>query len=445
MAFILFADGVLVENPQGFSYSVDTGKFKNTHNLEKIKEQPSGKGLLLQKIGESNGKITLTYLKNSQKMRLLNTFRNTMKKPNQELLKKISEQIILLTKKEYENGFFVLPIPENFLVTKDGQVSFIYKALPSMPITNFGFDQIEKNLKRILLFIFLGGHFDDFLKSEKIETKEPILISITQANTFQELYYAILEKELIDLPNQEELAAPKKQQLEPKDAIENKRKILDEISKSDSAIEKIPPNIQPPKQPIPTQDIAKTKTLDNREKPTYQEITESTPPIEKLTSVVGEKKQTEKERPIEAKKKAKPHKGRDQKKSKNHSFIPFKASENIKVEPLKSSTNRAKIGVLLLSIFLLISLVGNGALLIDKVTYPSRIGILKKDNKELQDSLESEKEKKQDAEKELEVNKEQSSQLKTENDEQKKEIEENVKTIKTILEKNKELQEALKK
>ncbi|MBC1920470.1 hypothetical protein HCJ46_17095 [Listeria booriae] len=198
MAIVMFADGYLEENENQFIYRFDENKLKDSSALEGLQSDDASElGLSFGHYCETafieDGMATIVYRKESEELKCIQLDTFTKNKRKKSFLFGIAVQICNIIAEEYEeNGFFVLPVPENFLVDKDNEVHFIYKANEQMPRTGFGFSQIVEHTKRLIIYVLSSFSFDELLMSKKIETEDELLIKIASAeNGFSALLEAI--------------------------------------------------------------------------------------------------------------------------------------------------------------------------------------------------------------------------------------------------------------
>ena len=160
----MYADGYLEDTESHYKYYIPISEFERLDegNLALLLDSNEPYEHKLDKYAFESGNVVFYYQVHANKTeKLLESFKKSTK--NEKIKDKIATDIIKIVQKEYEKGFFVLPIPQNILIDKENNVSFIYKATPGMPITNFGFNQIFTHLKRLITFIFTDSTFNELL------------------------------------------------------------------------------------------------------------------------------------------------------------------------------------------------------------------------------------------------------------------------------------------
>ncbi|HHW4424959.1 TPA: coiled-coil domain-containing protein [Listeria monocytogenes] len=197
--YIMFADGFLEETEKEFIYRFDERKMSSSSALEGLQtdlsKHKNGYACIDAYIDEYK-MATLVYQKPDDKVIPLATYKKKKKKNN--FLKEIALTACKSIAEQYqEKGYFVLPVPENFLVDANNELKFIYQANQQMPRTGFGFSQIEEHTKRLLLYILSDIPFDILISQKIIETTDDFLMQIAKANSFDDLII-LLETNISD-------------------------------------------------------------------------------------------------------------------------------------------------------------------------------------------------------------------------------------------------------
>lgn len=202
MAMVLFGDGYLEVTGTEYRYYVPIEKFRSIDVLDRLEEQfmdqQDGHVFLGNQLKGDN--IVLRYAIHEERTEeRLDVLKSSLREKDKD---ELALKIITIVETQYNEGFFVLPIPINFVVDRENnQPRFIYKAVDGMPITGFGFSQMLQHLKRLISFLYVEQSFEDLLLSKDIETDREKLISISNSDSFSELKLAIqglTEKEEIE-------------------------------------------------------------------------------------------------------------------------------------------------------------------------------------------------------------------------------------------------------
>lgn len=201
MNFFIFADGYLQENDDDFRYTIANELFSSPLSLERLKQSKSQYGLPLLAIDEDHENKEFVYKKEEDTYTLLEDYKQSTKsKIWKQKRDWIAYSIIQSVQQEAANNFFVLPIPENFLVSSHS-VKFIYKADDNMPITGFDPSQLFVHLKRLVIFIYGKETFAELLEQKETKTSDTFLISIAESCSYEDLLRLIPfseEKETIE-------------------------------------------------------------------------------------------------------------------------------------------------------------------------------------------------------------------------------------------------------
>ncbi len=383
----MYADGYLEDTETHYKYYIPISDFEllDEGNLTLLLDSNEPYEHKLEKYAFESGNVVFYYQVHADKTeKLLESFKKSTK--NEEIKNKVATDIIKIVQKEYKKGFFVLPIPPNFLVDKENNVSFIYKATQGMPITNFGFNQIFTHLKRLITFIYADSSFNELLEMKQVQTTNEKLIAISKCSDFEELLKQFksqkeLEQEILQQELLDEILDLESEEDDDRLAF------LDEIKSS-----KIK------KEPVP---IKETETI---------------------TPLVTTKKN---EIPI-------------QKEIQTKNVVAKHTPGN----SLKSKSTIIFIGLIVSLIF---SVAVATYLTVDKLTYPSQVTRLKEDIKQYKEQLDENEKDIEQKEEALKKAKEKNDKSEKTIKDNETELEETIKALKDALDQNKKLRERIDK
>ncbi|OTP25085.1 hypothetical protein A5823_002841 [Enterococcus faecalis] len=363
MDFFIFADGYLQEYETTFVYTVPNNLFHTQSFIEELKDHNDTYGLPLQEIQRGKDDTQFIYEKTAEYNLLDDVKQHSKPKHWKKKRDFIAYSIAYAVKQEAEKSLFVLPIPENFLVSDD-TVQFIYKATKDMPITGFDPTQLFTHLKRLILYLYSKESFTALLEQKEAKTSDAFLVALANSGDYEELLSLIPYK-----PNFQEKQL---KETTNKSALFSMSKKVNETKKSGT--------IHEPERVIEENK----KSL----KPEFREQT----------------------------------------------------AKKVPKNPLMNSKS-----YLILGLLFVVSMFGNGYLAFEKMTYPSQVELLKKENRQLIEKVEVTEKKASKLEQTTEENEEKLKQGKKENEQLKEEIKENVKTIKELIDKNEQLKKSIKK
>lgn len=180
-----FADGLLDETDDQFIYKIELAQFKEL-DFESLPTVESCESYeFVTDIDIDDRKVTLTYQKPEGNLKLLTNEKVRLQK-NEAILLSVVEQILLIIEKEMEKGYFVLPTPENFMLDKENNIFFMYKANPNMPITGFNFTKIYQYTIVLLFYLMGENSYEDLVKKKSFKTENKLLIDLSSTKNFQE-------------------------------------------------------------------------------------------------------------------------------------------------------------------------------------------------------------------------------------------------------------------
>lgn len=363
MDFFIFADGYLQENETNFTYTIPSHMFHSLSFINELKGSNDSYGLQLEDIQQESDETHFIYKREEEYSLLDDVKQHSKPKIWKKKRDWIAYSIVYGVEHEANKGFFLLPIPENFLIGTE-RLQFIYKATKDMPVTGFDPTQLFTHLKRLVLYIYSEGSFSDLLEQKEAKTSDEFLVSLANTANYEEL------RELIPFK------PPR---------------------------EKVIPPVVKKEQELPVLESENKPETEKRQRtqPSIQLVNHSEPKIEPPIMPTATRK-----------------KGRVQ------------------------ATNKL---VLVLSGLLILFVLTTGYLLVDKLTYPSQVQLLKAENAQLIEKVEKNETKIAKLEKENTTFDEQTKELTKENKELQEEIETNVSTIKELVNKNDELKKEIKK
>lgn len=384
----MYADGYLEDTETHYKYYIPISEFEllDEGNLTLLLDSNEPYEHKLDKYAFENGNVVFYYqVRKNTTENLLETFKKNTK--DEELKDKVASEIIKIVQKEYEKGFFVLPIPPNFLIDKDNNVSIIYKATQDMPITKFGFNQIFTHLKRLVTFIYTDSTFNELLEMKQVQTDNEKLIAISKCTDFEELL-----GQVVDSKEQEQEIFNENIDLESEDD-DDTLAFLEEIKSA-----KVKKNTTPIKELAPSGEVETAKP-----KTTNKKIELSVPKVQK-TEKIG-----------------------------------------TKATPGTILNSKSK----LLFIGLIVSLVFSVAiatyLTVDKLTYPSQVTRLKEDIKQYKEQLDESEKEIEEKSTALKNEKEKIEKAEKSAKTNEAELEETIKALKDALDQNKKLRERIDK
>ena len=388
MSMNMYADGYLEDTESHYKYYIPISEFERLDegNLALLLDSNEPYEHKLDKYAFESGNVVFYYQVHANKTeKLLESFKKSTK--NEKIKDKIATDIIKIVQKEYEKGFFVLPIPQNILIDKENNVSFIYKATPGMPITNFGFNQIFTHLKRLITFIFTDSTFNELLEMKQVQTDNEKLIAISKCTNFEELL-----RQVGDSKEQEQEIFNENVDLESEDDDDTVA-FLEEIKSA-----KVKKDPTPIKEPAPSGEVETAKP-----KTTNKKIELSVPKVQK--------------------------------------------TEKIGTKATQGTTLNSKSKVLF--IVLIVSLVFSVAiatyLTVDKLTYPSQVTRLKEDIKQYKEQLDESEKEIEERSTALKKEKEKIEKAEKSAKTNEAELEETIKALKDALDQNKKLRERIDK
>lgn len=408
---IVFADGILEENDQDekFIYSIEKKNVKREELFENlISEQEDYECRLVSVNKENPDWVVLTYQK-PEELSLLTTFKkNKKRKQYQESLDSIVEQVIKITYDQIEKGFFVLPIPENFFLSENNKVYFLYKGVEGLPITGYNYNSLFDHVKTLVAYLYGDYEFKELTGRGKIPTESAVLLDISMAKNFPELYKILFQKEISPelLESEESTDLPDKElsNFKEKSLQEQEQPLHRQAEESSNA------------------KVSKSTRKFRLKEPEGISLNEKAEQIESQRLRVDQKLKT-----------VKLHESSLLKKEQE---LQLREKDLEKLGKKQKSKKERLINLSILSL-LTISVLGNIFFIYDKATYPSNVSFLKKDNKDLQDKIE----KHETTNSSLE---EENKSLTDSNEEIGKELDENVKIIKELIKKNEELEKVIK-
>ncbi|MBL1227210.1 hypothetical protein [Enterococcus sp. BWR-S5] len=408
---IVFADGILEENDQDekFIYSIEKKNVKREELFENlISEQEDYECRLVSVNKENPDWVVLTYQK-PEELSLLTTFKkNKKRKQYQESLDSIVEQVIKITYDQIEKGFFVLPIPENFFLSENNKVYFLYKGVEGLPITGYNYNSLFDHVKTLVAYLYGNYDFKELTGRGKIPTESAVLLDISTAKNFQELYKILFQKEI----SPELLESEESTDFPDKELSNSKEKSLQEQEQS----------LHRQTEESSNAKVSKSTRKFRLKEPEGISLNEKAEQIESQRLRVDQKLKT-----------VKLHESSLLKKEQE---LQLREKNLEKLGKKQKSKKERLINLSILSL-LTISVLGNIFFIYDKATYPSNVSFLKKDNKDLQDKIE----KHETTNSSLE---EENKSLTDSNEEIGKELDENVKIIKELIKKNEELEKVIK-
>lgn len=186
MNFYIFADGYLQENEDTFCYTIANDLFHTTTFDEHLKASNDRFGLELIDINRNTDDIEFVYKKEEAFSLLADVKEHSKPKVWKKKRDWLAYSITHAIQQEENKNLFVLPIPENFLVSTDS-VKFIYKAMKDMPITGFDPVQLFIHVKRLILYLYSEESFSELLEQKETKTSDPFLVSIANALDFEAL------------------------------------------------------------------------------------------------------------------------------------------------------------------------------------------------------------------------------------------------------------------
>lgn len=388
---IVFGDGILEEHDSKneLVYSIETKNMSDKTVFDHIElGRKFPYELPLERVEKKESWISLCY-KKTIPLTLLSLYkRDTKKKKYLEQRDQIAAEIILMSYEQYQQGFFVLPIPENFFVSEDKDIYLLYKATKEQPITGFDFSQLFTHVKRLIAYLYSEYDFKQLIATNKIPTDSNFLLELSNQQNFEQLYYYVTGQELV---SEQEVEQESEEEVQQSVTTLEKKAVESSIEMKINEGQQKPPTLSSkkftlPKKPIPPKPVV----------------------IEKYI-----------ERPAAAEKKT----------------VPKKQYKKQEKEPNKR-LKRIVVGGI--GFAFLLSITMNAFMIYDKVTYPTNINFLKKDNESLQENIEKTESKNTKL-------KEENQELKETNSELEKELDTNVKVMKELVAKNDELQKELKK
>lgn len=271
MAIILFGNGSIEEIERFYKYSISLIHYhiSNSINLDSLYSSDEPYEHKVDSIEQNEKELKIIYQKKDYSLFTLEQTKKLKGRKslfkNMEIKNDFCLKLIEIVEREYSNGFFVLPIPDNILLDEQLNPHYIYKAVEGMPIMGFDFRNLFSYLKTLIQYVYSDMTFQNLSNASTIETDDSFLVELSNTTNFLELKKLLgyeettfseeevsLSEDIIEKEISEVIATPEvKKEPFVESIIEEKKKVsVPGVSHEKKQIEKTK---EPPKQQAITQ------------------------------------------------------------------------------------------------------------------------------------------------------------------------------------------------
>lgn len=193
MAIILFGNGSIEEKESVYEYSISliNQHISSSVLLDRLYDSEQSYEHEVVAIDQTDKNLKIVYQKKEAPLMTLDQAKSLKGRKilfkNQNLKNEFCLKLMTVIEKEYEKGFFVLPIPDNILVDNKLNPYYIYKAVEGMPIMGYDFKDIFSYLKILIQYIYGDMTFEKLSNSNIIQTNDNFLYNIFNCQNFFEL------------------------------------------------------------------------------------------------------------------------------------------------------------------------------------------------------------------------------------------------------------------